>query len=225
MKIDAKNSFREGWVMLNRPFDFAEFDSALSKLTLVYVYTEQPIITKKVKDEVQKELDDIYDPGFYSEHKRGAFESVEDYESRIAGTLKLIYDKKDNYDYTHEGNIVQCVIHGETCRFYPDEYNIIQDDTLKMAIEEDSYKMIVDNPNVFELSEIKQRIFYMRQRGINPKTALKYASFGLKDAIYYIPHPELSKLYCNRNEMRYVPEYEEYYDDVYGGYDKFLETI
>ena len=53
--IEAKNKFREGFIILKRPFLFAELKNPLQKYTILWAYSEKPVINKVLTEEGENE--------------------------------------------------------------------------------------------------------------------------------------------------------------------------
>jgi len=65
---DARNRFREGWVMLRRGFVFGELPQPLFPLTIFYAYKSKHVsCTSKEGLEL---LDEIYNPHYRSPYKK-----------------------------------------------------------------------------------------------------------------------------------------------------------
>lgn len=227
MYINAKNNFREGWIMLLRPFDFEDMVT-LPKLTLVYAYMEQPIVVNELSEKGVEVIERISNPramcSLSSHYKKQITESDFEYHERINEIIRIEMEKRENFNIIHKGNILQTSIGGQLCRFYPDEYSVVDEELLNQAIEGEEFLMVANSTTLFNIKEFKDRVFYMKQRGINEKKAMQFASYGLKDNIYYIPHPETQKIYCRSNEVRNRKEFEEYINAVYGDFESFAET-
>ena len=59
--MNAKFKFREGWIMLNRPFKFGELKQPLQKMTVLYAFSEKPILEMTLNLEGQKEYKKLLD--------------------------------------------------------------------------------------------------------------------------------------------------------------------
>ena len=53
----AKHKFREGWIMLKRPFKFGELSKPLQKMTVLYAFSEKPIITMELNAKGIEEME------------------------------------------------------------------------------------------------------------------------------------------------------------------------
>lgn len=222
--MNTKNNFREGFITTLRPFDFAEFDFIIPKLTILYAYIERPIIEQVLNEKGRELIDELYDKGFFSKHKQGFRESKAEYELRIAEHERLIYNNKSNVKEIFKGNIVQTTIESHTIRLYPEEYNVTSHEALMKIINGEEYLMKKINNNIFKTKEMIDKTHYLTSRGISLQYAEKLASSGLKDLVYYLPHPELQVMFCRKHEMSFIPDFEDYYNNVYGGYEEFIRS-
>lgn len=200
--------FREGWIMLKRPFEFHELSNPLQKLTLLYAFADRPIIRLKLDEKgmelYQDYLDNYGKPpsvtGGKSIWNKLLNESENEYELRVERDLNNLYKNHQRIEI-YEGHMVQCYVEGQLCKFYPEEYSIIGPDTFQMAVEGEEYLMKVENENVFQMEEIKNKIFYMRQRGVPLDKSKKWSSSSLKDSIYFKPRMELLEMFAYPNEI------------------------
>ncbi len=99
--LNAKDKFREGYIMLLRPFEFHELKNPLQKLTILWAYSEQPILknvlTEKARDEAWLIENQSGLPFFSKEHK----------EEIIESQLETLLLKKESFEQLYEGDIVQ----------------------------------------------------------------------------------------------------------------------
>lgn len=225
--MNAKDNFREGHIILQRPFNFYELEHGLPKFTIVYAYIERPVFEDELNLRGKETFDELEDAGsFYAQprHKRGVFESREKFEERIAAEYERALQDMSNYSKKHVGNMVQTQIDGVNISFFPDEYKAIEPGTLQELLFDDSYALATNNENIFDLPEMEAKIFYLRSRGIDKDKAKRLSSFGLKDLVVYIPHPEVQKMFCRENEVIYTPEFDGYYKEVYGSFEDYRKT-
>lgn len=225
--MDAKNNFREGHIILQRPFDFYELEYGIPKMTILYAYIERPLFDDELTPEGRERLDRVKHAGSFYAHpslKKGIFETQKAFEERISKEFDRIASDASNYKKKHVGNMVQSSIGEVQVSFWPDEYKVLDPDILQEVLYDDSYHMITSNENVFNLPEMEKKIFYLQSRGISKKKAQRLCSFGLKDLVAYFPHPELQKMFCRDHEVVYMPEFEEYYNSVYGSFAEYKET-
>lgn len=226
--MDAKNNFREGYILLQRSFKFAEMEFGIPKFSILYAYIERPLFEDEINERGQSSLEEIdasrsFMGGNYK-FKKGIYEKEEDYNKRISEEYDFILKDPKNFNKIHIGNMVQTTIDGVNCSFFPDEYKVIEFETLSESIYGDEYLMITPDEKIFNMPEMQNKIFYLQSRGISKKKAQKLSSFGLKDLVMYFPHPELQKMFCRSHEVVYIPEYEEYYKHVYGGFEEYRKT-
>lgn len=221
--MNAKdNYFREAWIMLKRPFKFVEMEQPLQRFTVLYAYADCPLIKYTLNDkgrELKEEIMNSLDSGFLGgnhKYKKGFRESDEEHSKRINDELDYI----DNHYSTveiYEGHMVQCTVEGVLCRFHPEEYSIIGQDTFNMVVSGEEFFLKTEIPSVFKIQQIKDKIFYMKNRGIPEQIAKKWASFSLKDAVYFKPRIEVLEHFCREPEI-YLPD-----DDYEEASLKFLE--
>lgn len=207
--MDAKLKFREGWVMLNRPFKFAELSKPLQKMTVIYAYSEKPIIEMKLNKkglELMKEYDENYGKPMSllggSSFRKLHNESDDLYEARMERIHDYIlrtFSTQENY----KGEIVQCYVEGIPCRIYPDEYNIISKETFDhlLTCDENEYQVEIENEIMFDTKEIKQKIFYLRNRGIGKEMAIKMNCAEMKDSVIFRPQQAVLDMFCREHEI------------------------
>lgn len=210
--MNAKNKFREGWVMLLRPFDFAELSKPLQKMTILYAYSEQPIVNMVLNEKGVQELEDLNE-AWDKKGKIGIFggskiygirfgESEEDYDDRMGRYLDDIYRKYSTKE-DYKGEIVQCYVEKQLCRFYPDEYNVISRETFEhlLSCDENEYKIEIEDSKYFDLKSIKEKIFYIQSRGIPKDIATKMNSVEAKDAVIFRPQEAILEMFCREHEI------------------------
>ena len=206
----AKHRFKEGWVMLLRPFRFAELEKPLQKMTILYAYSEQPIIKMELNEkgiELMDALNEDYGKPMSltsgrTNYRKRFGESDDDYEERISKEVDSIirnYSTQENY----QGEIVQCYVEGELCRFYPGEYNVISRETFDhlLTCDEEEYKIEVEDERYFDIKGIKERLFYIRSRGISKNLAMKMNSGEAKDSVIFRPQPAVLEMFCRDYEI------------------------
>jgi len=189
--MKVKQRFREGWIMLLRPFEFAELSKPLQKMTILYAYSEKPLIKMEITKKGQELLNEAYeniDKPFTptttpAQRKwRRAFSEKEGntfYNKRVEYELEALKKEHTTIEF-YKGQVVQCDVEGTMCRFYPDEYNMIQQDTFDHVLTSDDYTMEIEGETAFGMPEVKEKIHYIRSRGISEKTAKRIASHNLK---------------------------------------------
>jgi hypothetical protein len=200
--LDAKKKFREGYILINRPFQFKEMKNPIQRNTIVWAYSEQPVVEKNLSETAKEEailLESTSGIGFIRQGDK------EDY---IARELERIYNNPKNYDSLYVGDIIQSTIDGVLCRFYPDEYSILDQDALNEALAEDGYHMI-GNESLYKIKEFRDKTHYLKSRGVDKATAEKWASLGFRDLVYYKPYYDLLKMFCRPNEIYPDSFYEE----------------
>lgn len=207
--MKAKDMFREGWIMLLRPFKFGELSKPLQKMTILYAYSEQPIIkmelTQKGKEEMELVSEHYGKTSITNHHRvysKRAFESDEVYEARMEKTIDRIY-KDHCTQENYQGQIVQCYVEGQLCRFYPGEYNVISRETFDhlLTCDEEEYTIEIEDERYFDIKEIKNRLFYIRSRGIPKNLAMKMNSGEAKDSVIFRPGDAILEMFCREHEI------------------------
>lgn len=207
--MTAKDRFREGWIMLLRPFKFAELTKPLQKMTILYAYSEQPIITMELTDKGRQEMELINEHYGKSsllhnhpEYSKGAFETDDVYEMRMERVINRVY-KLHATQENYQGQIVQCYVEKQLCRFYPDEYNVISRETFEhlLVCDEQEYTVEIEDNRLFESKDMKQRLFYIRNRGINKQMATKMCSATVKDSVIFRPGDAMLEMFCREHEI------------------------
>lgn len=199
--INAKDKFREGFIMLLRPFDFAELKNPLQKLTILWAYSEQPVLRDVLKPQAREKIDEI------CERPNMSFLRKEDREEWINDQIKKICDNPSSHEKLYEGEIVQTYVDGQLCRFYPDEYKILTKERLAEIMEEEGYHVILGD--VKSLKDFNDKSHYLQSRGVSKNIADKWASLSFHSLVMYKPYFELLKIFCRWNEVYPDKFYEE----------------
>lgn len=210
--MEARNRFREGWIMLLRPFKFGELSKPLQKMTILYAYSEQPIINMELTEEGKNLLKEAHDNidkpfgpmiGQSNIWRRGFGEASDEfYNHRISVQLDAIYKqyaKQENY----KGEIVQCYVEKQLCRFYPEEYNVISRETFEhlLSCDEQEYQIEVEDSKIFDLPEMKTKLHYLMSRGISRESAMKMNSNDVKDSVIFRPQQAILEIFCRDHEI------------------------
>jgi hypothetical protein len=208
--MKAKHMFREGWIMLLRPFQFGELSKPLQKLTVLYAYSEQPIIKMELTQKGVDEMDLVWEyygkNGSLGHHhnvySKRTFETDELYELRMEKVINKIWRDHATQE-NYEGQIVQCYVEGELCRFYPDEYKIISSEFLDylLTCDEHEYQLEIEDGTIFTTQDMKNKVFYTRSRGIPKTKALKMNSREAKDCVIFRPQQAILDMFCRENEI------------------------
>lgn len=205
--IDARKRFKEGFIMLKRPFAFAELKTPLQKFTIVWAYSEKPKERKVISDLGKAKAEEVEN----SASPIGFFKP-EDREEWIEKQIEKIYKDSKYNETIYEGEIVQTYIEGQLCRFYPDEYTIISQEKLTDIMSEEGYHTILD-PAINKLSDFRTKKHYLQSRGVSEHIANKWASLSYKELVIYKPYYELLTMFCRSNE---VYGDDKFYDAVEG---------
>lgn len=211
--MNAKHKFREGWIVLKRPFRFAELGNPLQNLTILYAYSEKPMIelglTEKGEEELKianenigKGIGYIGAEGQYWRKRFG--EDDDDYSVRINEQLSLLFRNHKTIE-NYIGEIVQCYIEGQMCRFFPGEYNIISQELFEEVLQGDDYFFKIESPGAFNMKEIRDKVHYIQSRGIPLDKAKQLSSAGLKDNIYFKPKLGILSIFTREDHV-YLPD-------------------
>lgn len=198
--LNAKTKFREGYIMTLRPFEFSGLKNPIQKLSIFWAYTERSLFKTQLTPENQEKAEELYHTPISSFTKQYVQEA-----------LDKLYNTSSNYEELHIGDIVQIEIDNQLVRLYPDEYQILSRESIQEAIEEDGYHTICDK-RLFEIKDFTDKYFYLTSRGVTKSIALKWASLGYKDLVYYKPCYELLKMFCRDSEI--FPD--KFYEEVEG---------
>jgi hypothetical protein len=201
--INAKEKFREGFIMLTRPFVFAELKNPLQKFTILWAYAERPVVHEMINAEGREKLEEI-------EHSTPAigFWGLGQREEWIAREIEKVYTTPKYKETHYEGEVVQAIIQGQICRFYPDEYTIIGPEKLTNIMQEEGYHTICD-PTIYKLPDFRNKKHYLQSRGISERIATKWASVTFRDLVIYKPYYELLTMFCRDHEIPADPFYDE----------------
>lgn len=201
--INAKEKFREGYILINRPFQFKEMKNPIQRNTIVWAYSEQPVVEKNLSAKAREEIDLAYNTSGLGFHPQ--WNPKEDYITR---ELERIYNNPKNYDSLYVGDIVQSTIDGVLCRFHPDEYSILDQDTMNELLLESGYHTMCTE-GLLKIKEFRDKRHYLMSRGVGEDTAQRWSSLGFRDLVYYKPYFGLLKMFCRPNEIYPDSFYEE----------------
>ena len=193
--------------MLLRPFAFGELSKPLQKMTILYAYSEKPIVEMTLNEKGQAPMDELdsgdntglFSGGDFLFRKRFG-ESEEYYQERMTIEYNRIVKENSTIE-VYKGQIVQCMVENTLCRFYPDEYNPIKLNTFEYVMTSDDYTMEVENKTLFELPEIKEKIFYIRSRGVGESMATRMSSHNAKDSVIFRPGQGVLDMFCREHEI------------------------
>ena len=204
--MKAKDLFKEGWCMTLRPFDFADFDFYIQKLSIFYCYTYKHQYITVLSDEGKKIVEEEIEPflnrkfaltnSTWSQYHN---EPDHDYEVRVGQMHDLVissYQRNDRYT----GTIVETYFEGKTIRFYPDEYKPIGFDIAEI-LDEEGYIIKVDRQLKEIDPKLKDRIYYLMTRGYTENHAFKVNSFNLKELVWYKPNSALLDYFVSPSEI------------------------
>lgn len=195
--------------MLTRPFQFAELSKPLQKMTILYAFSEKPIISMELDAkgiEKMKILNENYGKALSllsgDNTYRKRFGEDDAYEERMDGYINQIlreHSTQENY----QGEIVQCYVEGEMCRFYPGEYNIISKETFDhlLTCDDREYTIDVESEEIFNTKALKDRLFYIRSRGIPKNKAMKMNCGEARDAVIFRPGKAVLEMFCREHEI------------------------
>ena len=196
--------------MLLRPFQFAELKQPLQKLTILYAYAERPIITKTLTDKGR----DLYEIALDNMNKEYSHlvnkesnvwrkfpnEKSNEYEERLDKLLDAFFAKYSTQE-VYKGEIVQCTVNKQLCRFFPEEYTIIDRGTFDHVLTDELYDMEIENPTGLLIPDIQDKIFYCQSRGIDKTLAERMSAKNLNDNVLFRPKRELLECFCRENEI------------------------
>lgn len=198
--------------MLLRPFEFVELSKPLQNLTILYAFSEKPIIERSLNEKGREALEELKEHwdnggkysvmGYSPDYARRFGENDEEYEARMQEKYDYIF-KTCATEEQYLGQIVQTYVEGTLCRFYPEDYNVISRETFEYLLSCDhrEYQIEVEDPTFFEMGAIKDRLHYIRSRGIDKEMSLKMTSAEARDAVIFRPQPALLELFCRPEEI------------------------
>jgi hypothetical protein len=193
--IDSRSKFREGFIMLKRGFDFADLDEPLQKFTILWAYSERPVVKNVLTEYAKEEIDLIQ-----NQSHPLAFWDNEQKEEYISRKIDSILSSSKAYSELYEGEIVQAYVNNVMCRFYPDEYTIVDSNKLFEIMQEEGYHTVCA-PALEELAEFKKLTHYIMSRGVDKRTAMRWVSMGYKSFVMYKPYYELLEYFCRPLEI------------------------
>ena len=201
--INAKEKFREGFIMLNRPFAFAELKDPLQRFTILWAYAEAPVTRTVVSQAGLEKADEI-------ENTTGAigFWGVDSRTEWIEKEIEKVYNNPKYQEVQYEGEIVQAFVDGQLCRFYPDEYSIIGPEKLTDIMQEEGYHTICSEA-IYGLPDFRNKKHYLQSRGVPERIAKKWASVTFRDLVIYKPYHQLLTMFCRDHEIYPDSFYEE----------------
>lgn len=202
--IDAKSKFREGFILIKQPFKFVE-GLVIQMNTIVWAYSEKPITRQELNSAGVEKLETIRHttPPFFF----GSSAKTQE-ENWFSAEVDKVFEDLKNYDQIYEGEVVQCTIEGVTCRFYPNEYSVLELSRVQEILEEEGYHTVVSN-TLKSLEPFKTSVHYLKSRGISKSVAEKWVSTTYKDLVYYKPYYSLLSMFARSWEMYPDKFYEE----------------
>jgi hypothetical protein len=205
--INAKDKFREGFIMLQRPFDFADLKNPLQKFTILWAYSERPIIKNVLTKEGREKLELIENSS-----NPISFWNKEEKEKRLEREIEYVMNNPKYHEPLYEGEIVQVYVEGKLCRIYPDEYTIISKERLNEIMVEEGYHVVCDNA-LYLLKDFTDKKHYLQSRGVSERVAKKWASLSYGSLVMYKPYYELLKMFCRPYEI--IAD-DNFYEEVEG---------
>lgn len=204
--LDAKNKFREGFIMTKRPFRFAEMRNPIQAFTILWAYSEQPKIRLELTEVAREKIEEIE----FATNPHGFFSS-EHRQEWMMKEMDRITNNPKSYDQVYLGEIVQTFVDGQLIRLYPDEYTVVTSDKLTEIMQEEGYHAVCTK-GLFEIEDFRNKTHYLQSRGIPSHIANKWASMSYKELVYYKPYYELLNMFCREHEI-YA---DEFYDTIEG---------
>lgn len=193
--INAFEKFREGYIILKRPFDFIDLSNPLQKLTICWAISEQPVIKKEISKQALTKIEDIENKfipfTFLTNNEKGDW---------LEEQVELVLNDPKNYDNLYEGEIVQTIIENKIVRLYPEEYSILTKEKVIEIMSEEGYHTICDK-TLYSIKEFMDKRHYLMSRGIDKNTAEKWASIEYKQLVHYKPYYGLLTLFCRDHEI------------------------
>lgn len=196
--------------MLKRPFAFAELSKPLQKMTILYAFSEKPIITMELNAKGIEEMKILNEScgksivafGGDIKYKKRFGESDDSYEVRISEYIDQIFIEHSTQE-NYQGEIVQCYVEGQMCRFYPEEYSVISKETFYhlLTCDDQEYTIDVESEEIFETKALKERLFYIRSRGISKGKAMKMNCGEARDAVIFRPGQAILEMFCREHEI------------------------
>lgn len=197
--IDARNLFREGFIRIERPFDFAEMEEPIQKYTIVYAYAESLYKKKVLTRAAQDDIEFWYSCSALALPK-GIDESIQEARAR---EVERITEYEGNYEEEVLGQILQANIDGVTFRLYPDEYTILTKEQVTDYMERPGWHVIPQVESTTNWKNFKDQVYFSRQRGISKADAVRWASLAFPGSVYYKPYFDLLDKFV-RQEHIYV---------------------
>lgn len=191
--IDAKSKFREGFIMILRPFKFAELKDPIQKLTIVWAYSEQPVIKRVLTDAAKEEADAIA-------NQSGLFFGFDSKEERIEMQLDELYADSKSWEDLYEGDIVQAYFEDQPCRFYPEEYKIMSREKISELMTEEGYHTVISD-ELLHIKDFAEKSHYLKSRGVSKHIADKWASLSYPGLVFYKPYYGLLEMFARANEI------------------------
>ena len=205
MKI--KDRFREGWIILKRSFKFAELEKGIEKMTILYAYSDKPMLKMVLSKEGEELIDSLkgmegkslFTGGDVNFVKRYG-ESQDDYDKRMVEEYDRIIKLHSTVEL-YEGQIVQAEVSNVMCRFFPDEYSVIGRDTFEHIMTSSDYDMIIQDGMPYTLPDTKNKLFYIMSRGVNKTIAERMVAKDFKDAVLFDPGLGVLNMFCREHEI------------------------
>lgn len=205
--MEARDRFRQGFIMLKRPFDFHELKNPLQQFTILWAYSERPIEREVLNEAGKEKVEEITNraKGPWS-MRRTILGGEAELDEYIAREVDVITSNKMYLTKEYEGQVVQAYVDGHMCRFYPDEYSIVGPDKLTEILAEDGYHAII-SPGLEKQQEFIDKRHYLQSRGVSKRVAEKWASSSFGEMVIFKPYFELLRLFVRPQHI--------YTDDTY----------
>ena len=201
--INAKNRFKEGWVMLNRPFSFGDIEGTgkvFQKLTIFYAHSERPMLHTVTSEKGIKLINKAIKEANQRKRLTLSDEQRNGIDDQLDEQIEIIKDENRVEEY--KGEIIQFPYYDKVIRFFPDEYKVIGMDTLEAVIgDEDSYEVELLDRNKMELPVLKNSIFYLKSRGISNDQAIRMCTHLLTDGVILRPKRSILEMLCREEEI------------------------
>jgi hypothetical protein len=198
--MDAKLRFKEGWIMLLRPFRFAELKQPLQKMTILYAYSEKPMLKVELSEKGKEAISELYNHSFEGDPGRLFMEPEDEYYTRIQLSEDAIFKAYSTVEI-YSGEVVQCYVEKTMCRFYPDEYTVIRRETFEEVMTSEEYTMDIESGSYYDIENIQDKVHYVRSRGIDDTLAKRMCSSEAKDSVIFRPKRELLEIFCREHEI------------------------
>lgn len=198
----ARDRFKEGWIMITRPFQFAE-TGPIQKMSIFYAYSERPTYHEILSDAAKAEIETIENQSsLFSRKILG-----QSHQNFIDDSVGVVLERPSSYEEIYDGEIVQIYIGETVVRLFPDEYKILTEEKVSDYMSREGFHMVKNSELLTTLKDFLNQKHYLQSRGVTEKAAERMVSPLFRAMVYYKPYFELLEMFARNHEIFEDPFY------------------